>query len=293
MNWFTRIKEGIQTRIRRDVAEEVWSKCKSCGHPEPKATLERNLNICSACGHHNAIGHEKYVDLLIDAGTFEELDANLTAVDPLKFKDTKRYTDRLKDAKKASSMNEGIYTGVGRLGGHPVAIGVMDTRFILGSLGGATGEKIARLIDRAVADRRTLILVCQSAGARMMESAYSLMQLAKISAKLRQLSDAGLLYITVLTDPTYGGTTASFGMLGDVILSEPDARVGFAGPAVIKQFLGIDELPQGFQLAETVLEHGFVDRIVTRDEMAATLANLIALIAPTAESSTELSTAAG
>ena len=293
MNWFMRIKEGIQTRIRRDIAAEVWSKCKACGHTELKTTLERNLNICSSCHHHNPIGHDKYIELLIDADTFVELDAGLTAVDPLKFKDTKRYTDRLKEAKRASSTNEAIYTGVGRLGGHPVAIGVMDTRFILGSLGGATGEKIARLIDRAIAERRTLILVCQSAGARMMESAYALMQLAKVSAKLHQLSDAGLLYITVLTDPTYGGSTASFGMLGDIILSEPGARVGFAGPPVIKQFLGIDELPQGFQLAETVLEHGFVDCIVSRDETAATLGNLIALIAPAAESSKELSTAAG
>ena len=190
-------------------------------------------------------------------------------------------------------MNEAIYTGTGRLGGHPVAIGIMDTRFILGSLGGATGEKITRLIDCAIAERRTLILVCQSAGARMMESAYSLMQLAKISAKLRQLADAGLLYIALLTDPTYGGTTASFGMLGDLILSEPGARVGFAGPHVIKQFLGTDELPNGFQLAETVLEHGFIDCIVARDEMAATLANLIALLAPVADSPTELAPAAG
>ncbi len=293
MNWFERIKQGVQTRIRRDTVEEVWSKCKACSHTELQTVLERNLNVCSTCGHHNAIGHDRYVDLLIDADTFVELDPDLTAVDPLKFKDHKRYTDRIKEGKKASSLNEAIYTGTGRLGGHPVAIGIMDTRFILGSLGGATGEKITRLIDCAIAERRTLILVCQSAGARMMESAYSLMQLAKISAKLRQLADAGLLYIALLTDPTYGGTTASFGMLGDLILSEPGARVGFAGPHVIKQFLGTDELPNGFQLAETVLEHGFIDCIVARDEMAATLANLIALLAPVADSPTELAPAAG
>ena len=173
----------------------------------------------------------------------------------------------------------------------------MDTRFILGSMGGATGEKIARLIARAIADRRTLVLVCQSGGARMQESTFSLMQMAKVSARLRQLSDAGLLYIAVLTDPTYGGVTASFAMLGDVILAEPGSRIGFAGQNVIKQFLGIDELPEGFQIAENVMRHGFVDRVVPRSEMVSTLSRLMALLAPGADpaltSVSETATSAG
>ena len=172
-------------------------------------------------------------------------------------------------------------TGVGQIDGKPIALAVMDTRYVIGSLGGATGEKICRLIDRAIAERRTLIVICQSAGARMQESAYSLMQMARISAKLNQLSQNGLLYIAVLTDPTYGGVTASFAMLGDIALAEPGARIGFAGQTVIQQFLGTEApFPEDFQKAETVLEHGFIDRIVPRDRMAAELARLIALLAP-------------
>lgn len=280
MSWFEKMKSGLKTRIKRDIPAGIWSKCPKCGYSTYHQALERNCWICSECGYHYPVGHQYYVQLLTDAGTFEELDPGLTAADPLRFKDTKRYTDRLRDGKKASGLNEAICTGIGRLGGHPVALGVMDTRFILGSMGSATGEKIARLIGRAIADRRTLILVCQSGGARMQESAYSLMQMARISAELHQLSRAGLLYLTVLTDPTYGGVTASFAMLGDVILAEPGARVGFAGPEVIKQFLKVDSLPEGFQRSETVLRHGFIDCIVRRDALPATVTRLIALLAP-------------
>ncbi len=283
MSWFERMKRGFQTRIRRDLSESIWSKCPDCGHATYNYALERSFWICPDCGHHMHIGHKEYTEILVDDGSFAELDAEITASDPLKFKDDKRYVDKLKASRKSSELNEAIYTGIARIGGHPVALGVMDTRFIMGSLGGATGEKIARLIDRAIADRRSLILICQSGGARMQESAYSLMQMAKVSAKLNQLSQAGLLYIALLTDPTYGGVSASFGMLGDLIIAEPRARVGFAGQAVIKQFLATDELPSGFQMAETVLEHGFVDCIVSRDEMAATLTRLIAMLAPAAD----------
>jgi acetyl-CoA carboxylase carboxyl transferase subunit beta len=221
------------------------------------------------------------VELLIDQGTWEETETRIGTADPLRFRDHRRYSDRIKEARKNSGLNESICTGVGRLGGHPVALGVMDTRYILGSMGGATGEKICRLIDRAMADRRTLIIVCQSGGARMQESTHSLMQMAKVSARLHQLADAGLLYVSVLTDPTYGGVTASFAMLGDVILAEAGARIGFAGQAVIKQFLGVDDLPEGFQIAEGVKDHGFVDAVVTRAELAPTLGRLIDLLAPT------------
>jgi acetyl-CoA carboxylase carboxyl transferase subunit beta len=280
VNWFERMKSGLKTRIKREVPEGIWTRCDKCGHSMFHNALARNSWICPKCGFHLRIGHEQYVSLIVDSDTFTELDPGLTAADPLKFKDHKRYSDRIKAGRKESGMNEAVYTGIARIGGHEVALGIMDSRFIMGSLGSATGEKISRLIDRAITDRRSLILICQSGGARMQESAYSLMQMAKVSAKLHQLSRAGLLYIAVLTDPTYGGVTASFGMLGDVILAEPGARIGFAGPSVIKQFLGSDELPEGFQVAESVLEHGFVDAIVKRDDLAATLTRLIGLMAP-------------
>ena len=278
MSWFEKMKSGFKTDSKREIPAGIWSKCPKCDYSTYQQALERAHWICSECSYHYPIGHQYYLELLTDVGTFVELDDQLSAADPLRFKDTKRYTDRIKDGKKASELNEAVCTGVGRLGGHLIALGVMDTRFVIGSLGGATGEKISRLIDRAIADRRTLMLVCQSGGARMMEGAYSLMQMAKVSAKLHQLSSAGLLYLTVLTDPTYGGVTASFAMLGDVILAEPGARIGFAGPEVIKQFLKVESLPEGFQRSETVLRHGFIDRIVRRDELPATLSRLIALL---------------
>ncbi|MBI2505082.1 MAG: acetyl-CoA carboxylase, carboxyltransferase subunit beta [Candidatus Latescibacteria bacterium] len=278
MSWFEKMKSGFKTRSKREIPAGIWSKCPKCGFSTYQQALERNCWICSECNFHYPIGHQYYLELLTDAGTFAELDDALSAADPLRFKDTKRYTDRIRDGKKATGLNEAICTGLGRLGGHPVALGVMDTRFVIGSLGGATGEKISRLIDRAIADRRALIIVSQGAGARMMESAYSLMQMAKISAKLHQLSLAKLPYIAILTDPTYGGITASFAMLGDVILAEPGARIGFAGQEVIKQFLKVESLPEGFQRSETVLRHGFIDQIVRRDELPATVSRLIALL---------------
>lgn len=278
MSWFEKMKSGFKTRSKREIPAGIWSKCPKCGFSTYQQALERAHWICSECSFHYPVGHQYYLELLTDTGTFAELDEALTAADPLRFRDTKRYTDRIRDGKKASELNEAICTGVGRLGGHPVALGVMDTRFVIGSLGGATGEKISRLIDRAIAERRSLLLVCQSGGARMMEGAYSLMQMAKVSAKLHQLSLAKLPYIAILTDPTYGGVTASFAMLGDVILAEPGARIGFAGPEVIKQFLKVESLPEGFQRSETVLQHGFIDQIVRRDELPAIVSRLIAVL---------------
>jgi acetyl-CoA carboxylase carboxyl transferase beta subunit len=286
MNWFEKMKSGLTTRIKREIPQGIWVKCKKCGHSNYEMALERNHWICPECSYHYPIGHQQYVDLLIDAGTFVETDANVAPVDPLRFRG---YKDKIKDGRRQSGARESVHTGTGRIGGHPVALSVMDTRFVMGTLGAATGEKIARLIDRAIAERRTLVLVCQSGGARMQESAFSLMQMARVSAKLHQLANAGLLYIPVLTDPTYGGVTASFAMLGDLILAEPGARIGFAGQTVIRQFLGAGaELPEGFQVAETVLKHGFIDRIIRRDQLAAELASLIALLAPS-ESENRLS----
>ena len=283
MNWFEKMKTGLKSRVKREIPQGIWIKCKKCGHANYEIALERNHWICPECAWHNPIGHQQYVQFLIDDSTFSEIDADVAPVDPLKFKG---YRDKIKDGRRQSGSKESVHTGVCRIGGHPVALAIMDSRFVTGTVGGATGEKICRLIDRAIADRRTLVIVCQSGGARMHEGAYSLMQMARISAKLNQLSQHGLLYIAILTDPTYGGVTASFAMLGDVILAEPGARVGFAGQNVIRQFLGTDApLPEGFQVAETVLEHGFIDRIVPRDRMATELARLIALLAPASEES--------
>lgn len=274
------MKSGILTRIKRDLPEGIWTNCKRCGETTYQAALERNSWICPHCSNHFPIGHGRYVDLLADNDSFTEINPQLATADPLKFRDHRRYGERIREARRSASMNEAIATGVCTIGGQPVALGVMDTRYILGSMGGATGEKISRLIDRAIEDRRTLLLVCQSGGARMQESTFSLMQMAKISARLRRLSDHGLLYVCLLTDPTYGGVTASFAMLGDLIIAEPGARIGFAGQSVIKQFMGIDELPEGFQIAENVQEHGFVDCVVARNELATTLSRLIAMMAP-------------
>ena len=275
------MKSGILTRIKREIPEGIWSKCKKCGETTYQQALERSAFVCPHCQNHFAIGHERYVELLTDSGSFVELNTDITTADPLKFRDHRRYSERIREARKNSGMKEAIRTGVCTIGGNPVALGIMDTRYILGSMGGATGEKIARLIDRALADRRALVLVCQSGGARMQESTFSLMQMAKISARLKRFAIAGGLYITVLTDPTYGGVTASFAMLGDITIAEPGARIGFAGQSVIKQFMGIEQLPEGFQIAETVLDHGFVDRVVPRPEMTSTLARLISLLGAT------------
>jgi acetyl-CoA carboxylase carboxyl transferase subunit beta len=275
------MKSGILTRIKREIPEGIWSKCKKCGETTYQQALERSAFVCPHCHNHFAIGHERYVELLADSGSFVEINTDITTADPLKFRDHRRYSERIREARKNSGMKEAIRTGVCTIGGNPVALGIMDTRYILGSMGGATGEKIARLIDRALADRRALVLVCQSGGARMQESTFSLMQMAKISARLKRFAIAGGLYITVLTDPTYGGVTASFAMLGDITIAEPGARIGFAGQSVIKQFMGIEQLPEGFQIAETVLDHGFVDRVVPRPEMTSTLARLISLLGAT------------
>ena len=278
LNWFEKMKSGIKSLIKREIPQGIWIKCKKCGHSNYEMALRRRHWICPECACHYPIGHQQYIDLLIDDGTFTEINANVAPIDPLKFKG---YRDKIKTSRRQSGLKESVYTGIGQIDGHSVALAIMDSRYLTGTLGGATGEKLCRLIDRAMAERCTLVIVCQSGGARMQESAYSLMQMARISAKLNQLSQNGLLYIAIITDPTYGGVTASFAMLGDIALAEPGARIGFAGQTVIQQFLGTDApLPEGFQLAETVLEHGFIDRIVPRDRMAAELACLISLLAP-------------
>ena len=276
MNWFEKMKSGLKTRIKREVPNGIWVKCKNCTHSNYDLELERNHWICAKCRFHLPYTTQQYVDLLMDQETFEEIDSDIAPVDPLQFRG---YWDKIKDGRRQSKNNESILTVIGRLGGHPVALGIMDTRYLMGTLGSATGEKICRLIDRAIENKCSLILICKSGGARMQESSFSLMQMARVSAKLHQLSDANLLYVSVLTDPTYGGVTASFAMLGDIIIAEPGSRIGFAGQNVIKQFLGGGaQLPTDFQIAESVIKHGFIDRIIERGEMSTELAKLIALL---------------
>ena len=278
MNWFDRMKSGLKTRRKKDLPDGVWTKCESCSTILYRKELKNSYWVCHHCGHHFRIGYGEYLQILLDEGTTEEIHAQITSADPLKFRAEKRYTDKIKDGKKRTGMNAAIWTGTGHLDGHSVALGVMDFRFIGGSMGSAVGEKIARLIDRAMERRLPLIIVCTSGGARMQEGALSLMQMAKTSAKLGQFSEAGLPYLSVMTDPTTGGVTASFAMLGDVVLAEPEALIGFAGPRIIKETLQRDELPEGFQRSESVLEHGFLDMIVDRRELKATLSQLLSFL---------------
>ena len=236
--------------------------------------LEQQFYTCLKCDSHFRIGSREYISILIDEGSFKELDRKMKSTDPLGFVDTKPYSNRIKDTILKTELNDAVRTGTGKINGIPVAIAVMDFGFIGGSMGSVVGEKIARAIDKARKSKSPMVIVSSSGGARMMEGALSLMQLAKTSARLAQLSDAGIPYLSVMTDPTTGGVTASYAMLGDINLAEPGALIGFAGPRVIKQTIGKD-LPPGFQRSEFQLEHGFVDVVVHRKEMKETIAKLL------------------
>jgi len=274
MAWFRRTIKGILSQERKSIPDGLWLKCERCGEILYRKELERNLFVCHKCNYHFRMGSGKYIELLLDEGSFEEFDGNLRSVDPLKFKDKKKYTDRLKEAMKNTGINEAIRTGFGRVDGIPVVFGVMDFSFIGGSMGSVVGEKVTRAAEKSLEKHLPLVVVSASGGARMMEGAISLMQMAKTSAALAQLSDAGILYVSILTNPTTGGVTASYAMLGDVIIAEPGALIGFAGPRVIKQTIG-QELPEGFQLSEFLLEHGFIDVICHRSEMKQKLKDIL------------------
>jgi acetyl-CoA carboxylase carboxyl transferase subunit beta len=262
---------------RKDTPDGMWTKCEGCGEIIHRKQLEQQFYTCIKCNYHFRIGSKEYLEILIDEGTFKELDRKMRSTDPLDFQDTKRYKDRIRETMRKTGLNDAVRTGTGKLGGVNVAIGVMDFSFIGGSMGSVVGEKVARAITRALKSKIPLVTVASSGGARMMEGALSLMQLAKTSAKLAQLSDAGLPYVSVLTDPTTGGVTASYAMLGDINIAEPGALIGFAGPRVIKQTIGKD-LPEGFQRSEFQLEHGFVDVVVHRKEMKETITRLLKLM---------------
>ncbi|MBI3587136.1 MAG: acetyl-CoA carboxylase carboxyltransferase subunit beta [Ignavibacteriales bacterium] len=278
MAWFRRSKQNISPEgPKKDMPDGQWVKCESCGEIIHRKQLEQNLYTCFKCGFHFRIGSKEYFSILLDEKTFKEMDTKMRSVDPLHFVDTKRYADRLKDTVRKSGLNDAVRTGTAEINGISIVIACMDFSFIGGSMGSVVGEKIARATDRAIKKREPLIIISSSGGARMMEAALSLMQLAKTSAKLAQLSDAGIPYISVLTDPTTGGVTASYAMLGDFNVAEQGALIGFAGPRVIKQTIGRD-LPKGFQRSEFLLEKGFVDLVIHRKDLKETLTKLLRLL---------------
>lgn len=274
MAWFRKDKKPLKAEDRRDVPADVFDKCEGCGEILYREKLAQNLNVCPHCGSHFRITADQYLDLLVDEGSFEELDDHLRSGDPLGFVDLKAYPDRIAAAEKKVGRGEAVLTGIGTLHGLPVAVAIMDFRFIGGSMGSVVGEKIARAGRVALEQERPFLVVSASGGARMMEGIYSLMQMAKTAAVLARLHEAGVPFISILTDPTTGGVTASYAMLGDVHLAEPGALIGFAGPRVIEETIK-QELPRDFQRAEFLKEHGMVDRIVDRRRLKGTIALLL------------------
>jgi acetyl-CoA carboxylase carboxyl transferase subunit beta len=272
MSWFKRNKEGITTSTsdKMEVPEGLWVRCSNCKTLYTSEDLQRNNYVCDRCSHHERIGAAEYFELIFDDAKYKELDEKLSSGDPLGFVDTKKYTDRVTATQKATGLKDAIRTAKGKLHGINFVIAAMDFNFIGGSMGSVMGEKIARAIDEAIKTKSGFMIISKSGGARMMEAGFSLMQMAKVSAKLGQLSEAQLPYISYLTDPTTGGVTASFAMLGDINIAEPGALIGFAGPRVVKETIGRD-LPEGFQTSEFLLEHGFLDYIIERTQIRETL----------------------
>ena len=268
MSWFKRYKEGITTSTseKKEIPEGLWARCSNCKTLFSSNDLAKNNYVCDRCSHHERIGSEEYFKLIFDEGKYKELNPNIVSGDPLGFEDTKKYTDRVKATQKSSGLKDAIRTAKGKIDGMDFIIAAMDFSFIGGSMGSVMGEKIAKAIDEAIKLKAPFMIISKSGGARMMEAGFSLMQMAKVSGKLGQLSDAKLPYISYLTDPTTGGVTASFAMLGDINISEPGALIAFAGPRVVKETIGRD-LPDDFQTSEFLLEHGFLDYIVDRTEI--------------------------
>ncbi len=276
MSWFKRIKEGIttSTKEKKETPEGLWYKCPSCKKICPTNEHIANLYVCQHCEYHDRIGSAEYFEIIFDNNEYLELNPDLTSGDPLNFTDTKKYTNRLVESQNKSGLKDALRSAHGVVDGNDLVVCCMDFGFIGGSMGSVVGEKIARAIDYCLEKRIPLMIISKSGGARMMEAAFSLMQMAKTSAKLALMDDAGIPYISLLTDPTTGGVTASYAMLGDLNIAEPGALIGFAGPRVVKETIGKD-LPKGFQTSEFVLEHGFLDKIVSRRELKATLSRLL------------------
>jgi len=278
MSWYKRITKGIKTstKEKKETPEGLWYKCPSCKHITPSNEHLENNYVCPHCDYHQRIGSADYFKILFDNKEFEELHPNMIAGDPLDFVDTKKYTDRLSETQHKTSLNDAMRVASGTVNGNSLVVCCMDFNFIGGSMGSVMGEKISKAIDYCIEHHKPLMIISKSGGARMMEAAYSLMQMAKTSAKLSRLAKANLPYISLLTDPTTGGVTASFAMLGDLNISEPGALIGFAGPRVVKETIGKD-LPKGFQTAEFVLEHGFLDLIINRKSLKNQIGNILTL----------------
>ena len=279
MSWFTRKERGIQTptEMKREAPDGLWYQCPSCKHVMHTREHKLNAYTCVKCNYHEKIGSEAYFSILFDEAEYTELDADMISGDPLEFEDTKKYPDRIRDTVKKTGLKDAVRTAYGKMDDIDIVVSCMDFNFIGGSMGSVVGEKIARGIDHALQNRKPFLMISRSGGARMMEAGYSLMQMAKTSAKLALLSEAKLPYISLLTDPTTGGVTASYAMLGDFNIAEPGALIGFAGPRVIRETIGKD-LPKGFQSAEFVLEHGFIDFIVDRKDLKDKLASLLRML---------------
>ena len=278
MGWFKRQSEGIKTstKDKKETPEGLWYKCPKCQTVVTSEDHMKNYFVCERCSYHDRIGSEEYFQLFFDEGKYKEFNKNIISADPLEFEDTKKYTDRVKDTQKKTGLKDAIRTAHGKCDGQELVIAAMDFKFIGGSLGSVMGEKIAKAIDKAIKLKAPFMIISKSGGARMMEAGLSLMQMAKTSAKLNQLAEAKLPYISFLTDPTTGGVTASFAMLGDINIAEPDALIGFAGPRVVRETIGRD-LPVGFQRSEFVLDHGFLDYIVERQNLKTEVAKSIRL----------------
>ncbi|BCB97311.1 acetyl-coenzyme A carboxylase carboxyl transferase subunit beta [Dissulfurispira thermophila] len=273
MAWFKKTKE-IKAEKKVKIPEGLWVKCDSCKEIIYKKEIEKNLQVCPKCNYHFRISASERIKLIADEGSFVEMDADLSTTDPLDFKDTIPYKDRLEENKKKTGLKEAAIYGNATINQRPVVLAIMDFSFMGGSMGSVVGEKISRAAERALEDKIPLIVVSSSGGARMQEGMFSLMQMAKVSAAISKLKESGILYITILADPTFGGVTASFAMLGDIIIAEPKSLIGFAGPRVIEQTIK-QQLPENFQRAEFLLEHGMIDIVVERKELKNTIYKLI------------------
>src|SRR5512139_1324629 len=281
MTWFKKEeeKEGKEKRQEQKFSDQLWVKCNSCNEIIYRKVIERNFQVCPKCNYHFQIPARRRIECIADPGTFVEYDMDIVSADPLEFKDSKRYPSRVKESQEKTGQKDAIICGEVRIKGQPAMVGIFEFNFMGGSLGSVVGEKITRLIERAVEKKVSVIIFCASGGARMQEGILSLMQMAKTSAALAKLREAGLPYIGVLTDPTTGGVSASIGMLGDIILAEPKAMIGFAGPRVIKDTIRV-ELPDGFQRSEYLVEHGMVDMIVERKDLRHTLGSMLEMLLP-------------
>ncbi|HMK48897.1 MAG TPA: acetyl-CoA carboxylase, carboxyltransferase subunit beta [Thermodesulfovibrionales bacterium] len=276
MAWFKKTKD-LRTDKKVKIPEGLWVKCDGCKEIVYKKEIEKNLKICPKCNYHFRISAQERLKLLVDENSFVEIDENLTSADPLHFKDAISYKDRIKENQKKSGLTEAIFSGDATIKGHPVSITVMDFSFMGGSMGSVVGEKVSRAAERAMEKKQPLISVSSSGGARMQEGIFSLMQMAKVSASIGKLRDSGILFVSILCDPTFGGVTASFASLGDIIIAEPKSLIGFAGPRVVEQTIK-QPLPDDFQRSEFLHEHGLIDMVVDRKDLRETLAKIIDML---------------